>query len=129
MQTQEPFSYEERYGVRTSRPWIPVAVLLGLLGIGWTVWAGLHFAAPDVRSTLYSFSITGEKEITMRYGIERKNPDAQVTCTLIAYDYDKNVVGQIDDVFIAGVKKEQHNTAIPARSTPVSGAISDCQIR
>ena len=47
----------------------------------------------------------------------------------IAYDYDKNVVGQIDDVFTPGDKKVQHNTAIPARSTPVSGAISSCQIR
>ena len=127
MQSEAEFNYEDRYGKNRGKGWIIPAALFAAIGLIWILWAGIFHSAPTVRSTLYSFSITGEKEITIRYGIERKNADEKILCTLIAYDYDKNVVGQIDDPFDAGLKKEQRITPITTRSKPVSASISNCR--
>ena len=128
MQSSAEFNYEDRYGKKANNSWLIPAALFAAVGLVWIIWAGVFHSAPPVRSTLYSFSITGEKEITLQYGIERKNINETITCTLIAYDYDKNVVGQIDDLFDTGKKKVQRTTPIPTRSKPVSAAISDCRV-
>jgi hypothetical protein len=128
MQSSAEFNYEDRYGKKAANTWLIPAALFAIAGLIWIIWAGLFHSAPAVRSTLYSFSITGEKEVTVQYGIERKNSDEKVICTLIAYDYEKNIVGQLDDLFDAGAKKIQRATPIATRSAPVSAAISDCRI-
>ncbi len=128
MQSGASFNYEDRYGKKASNTWIIPAVVFGAIGLIWIFWAGLFHSAPDVRSTLYSFSVTGDKEISLKYGIERKNPEKKITCTLLAYDYDKNIVGQIDDSFDPGQKSVQRKTPITTRSAPVSAAISNCRV-
>lgn len=124
----ETFDYNDRYGVTRKRSWVLPAIIVAIVGVPWTIWAALDHSQPELRSTLYSFSVTGEREITMRYGIERKDPDAVVICTLLTLDIDKNVVGQIDDQIDGGEKKVIRNVAIPARLTPVSARIAACRI-
>ena len=128
MQSGAKFNYEDRYGKKAGNTWIIPAALFAVVGLVWIAWAGLFHSTPAVRSTLYSFAITGEKEISVTYRIDRKNSDQKIVCTLIAYDYDKNVVGQIDDSFDPGAKKIQRTTPIATRSNPVSAAISDCRV-
>jgi len=128
MQSASSFNYEDRYGKKAGNTWLIPAIIFGVIGLAWILWAGLFHSVPTVRSTLYSFSVTGEKEISLKYGIERKNHEEKIACTLVAYDADKNVVGQIDDLFEPGKKKVQRTTPIATRSAPVSAAISNCRL-
>ena len=91
----ETFDYNDRYGITPKRAWILPAALFAIIGLAWTLWAALDHSQPELRSTLYSFSITGEREITMRYAIERRDPQAVVICTLLTLDIDKNVFSNI----------------------------------
>jgi hypothetical protein len=124
----ETLDYNDRYGITPRKSWIAPAAVFAILGLSWTLWAALSHSQPELRSTLYSFSVTGEREITMKYAIDRRDPDAIVICTLITLDIDKNIVGQIDDQILAGQSKVERTVAIPARIAPVSARIAGCRI-
>ena len=124
----ETFDYNDRYGITPRKSWVAPAVVLAVIGLSWTLWAALNHSQPELRSTLYSFSVTGDREITMKYAIDRRDPDAIVLCTLITLDIDKNIVGQIDDQIVAGQSHVERIVAIPARIAPVSARIAGCRI-
>jgi hypothetical protein len=124
----ETLDYNDRYGITPRKSWIAPAAVFAILGLSWTFWAALSPSQHELRSTLYSFSVTGEREITMKYAIDRRDPDAVVICTLITLDIDKNIVGQIDDQILAGQSKVERIVAIPARIAPVSARIAGCRI-
>ena len=124
----ETFDYNDRYGISPRKSWVVPAAVFAILGLSWTLWAALDNAQPELRSTLYSFSVTGDREITMKYAIDRRDPDAIVLCTLITLDIDKNIVGQIDDQIVAGQSHVERIIAIPARIAPVSARIAGCRI-
>ena len=127
-QSGETFDYNDRYGITPRRHWIAPAAILAVIGLTWTIWAALNHSQPELRSTLYSFAITGDREITMKYAIDRRDTDAIVICTLITLDIDKNIVGQIDDQIEGGESKVERIIAIPARIAPVSARIAGCRI-
>lgn len=127
-QSDETFDYNDRYGISPRKRWIVPAAIFALLGLSWTLWAALKYSQPELRSTLYSFSVTGDREITMRYAIQRRDSDATVICTLISIDIDKNIVGQIDDRIEGGESQVERVVAIPARIAPVSARIAGCRI-
>ena len=127
-QPDETFDYNDRYGITPRKSWVAPAAVFAVLGLSWTMWAALNNAQPELRSTLYSFAVTGDREITMKYAIDRRDPDAVVICTLITLDIDKNIVGQIDDQIVGGESKVERNIAIPARIAPVSARIAGCRI-
>jgi len=127
-QPDETFDYNERYGITPRKSWVVPAAVFAVLGLSWTLWAALNNAQPELRSTLYSFAVTGDREITMKYAIDRRDPEAIVLCTLITLDIDKNIVGQIDDQIVGGESKVERTVAIPARITPVSARIAGCRI-
>jgi len=127
-QSGETFDYNNRYGITPKRRWIAPAAVFALIGLSWTLWAALSHSQPELRSTLYSFEVTGEREITMKYAIDRRDPEAIVLCTLITLDIDKNIVGQIDDQIVAGQSHVERLVAIPARIAPVSARIAGCRI-
>jgi len=124
----ETLDYNDRYGITPRKSWIAPAAVFAILGLSWTLWAALSHSQPELRSTLYSFLVTGEREITMKYAIDRRDPDAIVICTLVTLDIDKNIVGQIDDQILAGQSKVERTVAIPARIAPVSARIAGCRI-
>ena len=127
MQSEVPFSYEERYGLRPKNKWQLPAIVIALVGISWLTWAGLHHANPPYRSTLISFSVVNEKEISIRYSIERRSLTSIFTCTLVARDIDKNVVGQIDQVISTGDKISERTTLIPTRGQAVNADVVRCR--
>ncbi len=127
-QPDETFDYNDRYGITPRKSWVAPAVVLAVIGLSWTLWAALNHSQPELRSTLYSFSVTGDREITMKYAIDRRDPDAIVLCTLITLDIDKNIVGQVDDQIVAGQSHVERTIAIPARIAPVSARIAGCRI-
>jgi hypothetical protein len=127
MQSPEPFNYEERYGVAKSTRWPVIALVVAILGIGWLMWSALYHSNPPLRSQLVSFTITNDREATVRYFIERTDSQQAVVCTLIARDYDKNIVGQIDQEIPAGKAKVELVTVVPTRSESVNADVSSCR--
>ncbi|MBC7462761.1 MAG: DUF4307 domain-containing protein [Actinobacteria bacterium] len=116
----------DRYGQRPVR-WKPLAVVLLIVGTAWLTWSGLHHSRPEIRTTLISFEIPSERSLAMRYSIDRRTPSLEVTCTLVAYDIDKNIVGEIQDRTPGGRARVEKTTVIPTRSSAVSGAVSRCR--
>ncbi len=115
--------------MRPANRWIAPAVLFASVGISWLVWAGLHHSNPSIRTSLISYSATTDREISLRYSIERKDKDQVLICTLIARDYDKNIVGQIDDEIAAGLASLEKTTAIPTRSQAVNADVTTCRVK
>ncbi len=118
--------FSDRYGQRPMR-WKGLAVVLLVVGGGWLAWAGLHHSRPELTSTLVSFTIPSESTVSMRYSIDRRDPNTAVICTLVAHDFDKNVVGQIDDSIPAGAAHVDKIALIRTRTTAVSASISRCR--
>lgn len=116
----------DRYGERPVR-WKGLALVLLIVGGGWLIWAGLHHSRPAITPTLISFSVPSDRAISIRYSIDRRNPDAAVICTLVAHDFDKNVVGQIDDSIPAGAAHVEKTTLISTRSAAVNASVSRCR--
>lgn len=125
-ETQE-FSYEDRYGKSGGNRWVAYAAAFAAVGLLWTIWAGLHYANPKISNQLISFEVISEREISIRYSINRSDPNRVVICTLKANDLDKNVVGQIDQRIGAGSSIIQQSAVIPTRSAPVTANIVRCR--
>ena len=129
MQSEKPFNYEERYGVAKATRWPAIAVVVGILGIGWLMWSALYHSNPSLRSQLVSFTITDDRAASVRYFIEREDRNQVVVCTLIARDFDKNIVGQIDQEIPAGKSKVELVTTVPTRSEAVNADVSSCRAK
>lgn len=127
MQSQMPFNYEERYGAPKATRWPVIALVVGILGVTWLIWSALYHSNPPLRSQLVSFTITNDREASVRYFIERTDSQQVVICTLIARDYDKNIVGQIDQQISAGKSKVELVTLVPTRSEAVNADVSSCR--
>jgi hypothetical protein len=129
MQSGSQFSYEDRYGVRPAKRWVLPATVIAAIGISWLVWVGLHHSNPDIRSSVISFTATTDRAMSIRYEVVRKDKDQVLTCTLVARDYDKTVVGQIEDEIGPGLSVVQKNTEIPTRSQGVNADVVACRIK
>lgn len=129
MQSPEPFNYEERYGAKKGTKWPVVAAIVAILGIGWLMWTALYHSNPPLRSQLVSFTIPSDREASVRYFIERTDSQQVVVCTLIARDFDKNIVGQIDQEIAAGNSKVELVTLVPTRSEAVNADVSSCRLK
>ena len=125
---ESQFDYNDRYGIRSHRSWVQYAVAALIIGGAWLLWAGLHHSRPELSEQLISFENSDLRNPTIRFSIERRDGSAEVLCTLTARDFDKNVVGQIDDQIDGGEKIVIRTVAIPARLPPVSARIAACRI-
>ncbi|CAB4695732.1 unannotated protein [freshwater metagenome] len=121
------FSLADRYGQRPSR-WRGPALVFLIVGGSWLVWAGLHHSRPEISTTLISFQSRNDRTIEIRYSVDRRNPDVGITCTLIALDFDKNVVGEIEDLIAPGAGHSERTSVIPTRSQAVNAGISRCRL-
>jgi len=129
MQSPDAFNYEERYGVAKATRWPAIALVVAIVGIGWLMWTALYHSNPSLRSQLVSFTITDDRSASVRYFIERQDSNQVVVCTLIARDFDKNVVGQIDQEIPAGKSKVELVKVVPTRSEAVNADVSSCRAK
>ncbi len=129
MQSEGAFNYNDRYGVTKSHSWVAVALITAILGVGWITWAGLHHSNPAIRTQLITFVVDNDREVSVRYSVDRHSTDVATVCTLIARDYDKNIVGQIDQEIPAGQSKVELVTVVPTRSEAVNADVSSCRTK
>jgi len=127
MQSHEPFDYNDRYGVKKGRSWIGVALVTAIVGVSWITWAGLHHSNPPIRIQLITFTVDSDRAVSVRYSVDRHNPDVVTICTVIARDYEKNIIGQIDKEIPAGQAKVELVTVVPTRSEAVNADVSSCR--
>ena len=125
-ETQELMA--QRYGIKRQSSWkIPAALLL-ILGLPWLMWSAWHHANPEIRVTLISFQNEKSDSIEITYKVDRRNPSLPLTCTLVARDIDKNVVGEIEDKVPASTSSGVTiSRVIPARIAPVNAAVLECR--
>ena len=129
MQSHEPFDYNERYGVKRPRRWIAVALITAIVGVGWITWAGLYHSNPEIRVQLISFTVDSDREVSVRYFVERDSADAVSICTVIARDFYKDIVGQIDVEIPAGKEKVELVSIVPTRNLAVNADVSTCRAK
>ena len=127
MQSQSPFDYDDRYGIKKGVNWVGFAVLLAIVGIGWLTWAGLHHSNPPIRVQLISFTVESDRETSIRYSVDRNGVEGPVICTLIARDYYKNIVGQLDEEVPAGQGKVELRTSVATRIEAVNADVLGCR--
>ncbi len=123
------FSYNDRYGIRPGNRWLGAAIFFGITGITWLLWAGLHHSNPPIRYELISYAITSEEEISVRYSVQREDKNQIVICTLIARDFDKNVVGQVDDEIEPGLAALERTTSVQSRGPAVNADVIGCRLK
>ena len=129
---QEAFLIE-RYGksyVTPSRWKIPAA-LLALIGIPWLLWSAGFHSTPAIRHELIAFKVIDERSIEITYLLERNESALPVICTLVARDFDKNVVGEVSDEFDSNEapRRDVQTRTIPTRARAVNAAVIGCEIR
>ena len=129
MQSQEPFNYNERYGLRKKRSWVGVALITAIVGVGWITWAGLYHSNPEIRVQLISFTVDSDREVSVRYFVERDSAEAVSICTVIARDFYKDIVGQIDVEIPSGKEKVELVSVVPTRNLAVNADVSSCRAK
>ena len=123
------FSFEDRYGVKPVRGWKLPATIIAIAGIVWILWAGLFHSNPEFRITIISFSVVSDEEVSIRYAIQRNDPSSPATCTLQARDFDKNIVGEIEDEITPGSASFERTTSIPTRSAAATATVARCRAK
>jgi hypothetical protein len=129
MQSQEPFDYNDRYGVKKPRSWIAIALITAIVGVGWVTWAGLYHSNPQIRVQLISFTVDSDRAVSVRYFVDRNSADTASICTVIARDFYKDIVGQIDVEVPAGKEKVELVSVVPTRSQAVNADVSTCRVK
>lgn len=121
---------EDRYGLNEKRRWPVVATISLILGLPWLVWSGWHHSNPPFRSELVKYEVKSERAVDITFLVTRGNPSTTLSCTLVARDYQKNVVGEIDYVVEASQSKTVTiTTTIPTRLAAASVEIIGCQAK
>ena len=126
--SKSQFDFNDRYGVKPARAWIKYAAVFAIVGGGWLLWAGLHHSNPEIRTELISFITQDPRNPEIRYSLQRKSGSDVVVCTLTARDFEKNVVGQIEETIPAGDTYLELTTAIPTRADSVNAGIERCHV-
>lgn len=122
------FDFNDRYGVRNQRAWVPYALSFLIIGGGWFLWAALHHAEPEISHSLVAFDNSDSRNIEIRYILTRRDPSAPATCILAARDFDKVIVGQIVDRIPASQGAIERTVVIPSRADAVNAGITTCYL-
>ena len=120
------FDYNDRYGIKPASVWRPVAGVILSIGLIWLIWAGLHHSRPEVTFRLISFTVPSDRETEIRFEATRRDVNRELTCTLVARDFDKLIVGQIDDVIPAGQGYIDRTATIPTRNLAATATVLRC---
>lgn len=122
---------QQRYGrgkKQGIKPWKISAAIVLIVFIPWLIWSAWHHSSPEIRVSLISFQNETATSIEITYLVERDDPSIPLRCTLLARDFDKNVVGELEDYLPASkTRMLTKTTTIPTRIAPVNAAVLECR--
>ncbi len=133
--TEQERFLQDRYGKRylssQSTRWKIPAALVALIGLPWLLWSAGFHSTPDIRHELIAFKAIDDRSIEITYLVERNIEDLPVTCTLVARDFDKNIVGEVTDEFKANEVpgRSVQTRTIPTRARAVNADVIGCDRR
>ncbi|CAB4886408.1 unannotated protein [freshwater metagenome] len=122
------FDFNDRYGVRSQRAWVPYALSFAIIGGAWLIWAGVHHAEPEISHSLISFNNADPRNTEIRYTIARRDPSQVAICIIAARDLDKVIVGQIVDHIPATSGTTERTVRIPSRADAVNAGVETCYL-
>jgi len=120
---------DERYGrrPRKSRPVVTVVVLVSAIFVIWLLAVALQHARPLASTTLISFQVRSDREVSIRYEIGRRDPKTALICTLIARDFQTSIVGEVrDQIGSGGADLVAREVSIPTRARAATVMIARC---
>lgn len=79
---------------RRVRLWIPVGIILAVLGAFWLVWAGGHYATGTVSARVDAYDVVSNSQIKVRVSVERPDPSRGAECLLYAKAVSYDRVGE-----------------------------------
>ena len=126
--SQSQFDYNDRYGIRPPKAWLPYALSLLLIGGAWIIWAGIHHAEPAISTDLVAFNNQDPRKIEIRYTVNRRDPSRSATCIITARDINKVIVGQISDHIPASTEAIERIATIPSRGDAVNAGVDSCHL-
>jgi Domain of unknown function (DUF4307) len=126
--SQSQFDFNDRYGVRPQRAWVPYALSFLIIGSIWIIWAGIHHAEPAISANLVAFNNQDPRNIEIRYSITRRDPSRTATCIITARDINKVIVGQISDQIPASNGALERTATIPSRGDAVNAGVDSCHL-
>lgn len=131
--SEEDAYLAERYGKHFDKTikWQIPAALIALIGIPWLLWSAGYHSQPSIRHELIAFKVIDRSNIEITYLLERNEPGLEVVCTLVARDFDKNVVGEVTDEFDANPapSRQVQTRTIPTRIRAVNADVIGCYQR
>lgn len=132
-QSEQEAFLSERYGKhhRKSLRWQIPAAILALVALPWLIWSAGYHSQPTIRHELIAFKVIDPSSIEITFLVERSKPDIEVVCTLVARDFEKNVVGEITEVFEANdaPARDVRTKVIPTRTRAVNADVIGCDQR
>lgn len=122
--------YGKRYIDGQSRWKIPAAIF-AMAGIPWLLWSAGYHSQPAIRFELISFQVIDDQQISITYLLERNEPSLDVVCTLVARDFEKNIVGERTDRFTPNksIGKVVQTNEIETRIQAVNADVISCDVR
>jgi hypothetical protein len=119
---------KERYGKSSNNLWKYSALLLLAIGLPWLMWSASYHSNPPARVSLISFQPIDSRTIEITFELDRRDPASSQICTLVARDFEKNIVGEIDFEVPASKTNPQKITAeIPTRLEAVNAGVLECR--
>lgn len=116
----------QRYGQRNNRSWRYVGLIVSLIGIPWLIWSAWSFSNPPYKATVISYETLSDEKITITFTVARRDETQLFLCTLLAEDFDRNVVGEIEYLVKPGPDRARLTTEIPTRLRPVAASVLSC---
>lgn len=84
MTAAAPAETRQRYPGRHRPLWIPLAIVVAIVGIGWLAWAGWYGATRTVTARVDAFTVLSDTRIEVTVTVDRPSGDAAATCQLFA---------------------------------------------
>mgnify|MGYP000609046160 CR=1 FL=1 len=126
--SQYHFDYNDRYGIRPAKAWLPYALSFLIIGGIWIIWAGIHHAEPAVSANLVAFNNQDPRNTEIRYTVTRRDPSLPATCIVAARDFDKVIVGQVVSQIPASRGAIEQTVTIPSRADAVNAGVTTCYL-
>jgi len=101
---------------------------LAVLGLGWTVWAGLHHANPPVDADVFGFTVPSDQQVDVELRIQRTDPGTAVVCTVVAQAPSGAGVGRLEARIEPGTHKvERHVVNVKTVNRATTAIVQDCR--